>query len=458
MFRIWSRFRQTIFGDDVFPILKNYGTYRRTNLILKKSQFWNENQIKEFQSKQLTNLIHHVYKNVPYYRKIFDNQKLKPPDIKEVVDLRKIPFLTKKIIKDNINLFKAKNYPKNKFHYVSTGGNTGNTLRFYIEKDIWYAIDIAFSINAINRITSSNKGKYVFLRHHLIRSLDGEKFWKYSLFGRWLILSSYHLSEKNLPKYVELIRKFKPKFFIGYPSSISLLVRYMVNKNLEPFEYIKTVICGGENLYDWQRNLIEKKFKCNILDIYGHAERTIFSATCGKSNYHHIYPEYGILELIGKNGKPVTKEGGIGELVGTGFHNKIFPFIRYRTGDLGILTLKKCPCGSNYPLLKEIKGRKQELIVSKSGSLLPITGIFGLVGRRSNNVIESQFYQEKEGEIILKIIKGKEYSNLDERRIKRAFYNRYSNEVDLIIDYVSEIPRSSRGRHLFIIQKLPVDF
>jgi len=162
--------------------------------------------------------------------------------------------------------------------------------------------------------------------------------------------------------------------------------------------------------------------------------------------------------LVKRDGKYVSKEGEIGEIVGTGFYNKIFPFIRYRTGDLGVLSIKKCSCGSNYPLLKKIIGRKQEFVVSKNGSILPLSGIFSLVGKNSNNIILSQFYQEIEGELILKIIKGKKYSDFDEKKIKKAFYDLYSDEIDLVINYVSEIPQNSRGRYQFLIQKLSVNF
>ena len=458
MFGILNKFRLTVFGDEVFPILINIRKYRKMSQFLLKSQFWSKDEIIENQTNRLKKLIEHCNENVPYYKKKFCKINIKPKDMKDISNLQNLPFLTKQDIKDNTNSFRARNYQGHKFENISTGGTTGTPLKFFVEKDIWYVNDMAFNSNAIYQIASSIKGKYVFLRHHLIRSSKKENFWKYTIFGRWLLLSSYHLSEKNMQRYIELIRKFKPKFFIGYPSSISLLASFMNNNSIESFNGIELVICGGENLYDWQNHLIKKKFNCNILNIYGHAERTLFAATCSKSNFHHFYPQYGILELINKEGNCVSKEGEIGEIVGTGFCNNIFPFIRYRTGDLGVLTIKKCSCGRNYPMLKKIQGRKQEFVVSKNGSLLPLSGIFGLVGRNSNNILFSQFYQELQGELILKINKGHKYTDLDEKRIKKAFFNRYTNEIDLVLDYVSGIPQTNNGRHNFLIQKLHIDF
>jgi len=145
MFEIWNQFRKTTFGNNVFPVIMHYGTYRRTYQFLLKSQWWSQSELREYQSKQLSKLIHHSYRNVPYYKKLFDKIRLKPTGIRDVSDLQKIPFLTKQIINENINDFNAKNYPKKKFESITTGGTTGIPLRLYLEKDVWFAKDIAYS-------------------------------------------------------------------------------------------------------------------------------------------------------------------------------------------------------------------------------------------------------------------------------------------------------------------------
>ncbi len=53
-------------------------------------------EIVAFQNKQLRRLISHAYQNVPYYHRLFDQNRIKPKDIQSVADLSMIPVTTKK--------------------------------------------------------------------------------------------------------------------------------------------------------------------------------------------------------------------------------------------------------------------------------------------------------------------------------------------------------------------------
>ena len=68
---------------------------------LQESQWWTRERLEEYQMHQLSRLLHHAYENVPYYRKAFDERGLKPKSIQDFDDLRKLPYLTKEIIRKN---------------------------------------------------------------------------------------------------------------------------------------------------------------------------------------------------------------------------------------------------------------------------------------------------------------------------------------------------------------------
>jgi phenylacetate-CoA ligase len=382
---------------------------------------------------------------------------MKPDDIQGIGDLQKLPFLTKDIIRKNFKNLIAVNYPTKKFQYQTTGGTTGTPLGFYVEKDAWYAEELAYQKIVINRAGYNLRGRFLYLREASIRSSDKDKFWNYVFFGKSLILSSYHMSKENLLKYIEKIRHFKPKFIIAYPSSISLLAGFMKNNNINLSHEIEFILLSGENIYDWQQSLLKEIFQCKILSSYGNAERTAWAASCEKSDYYHFFPEYGIVEFVDKKSRSLKNEGEKGEIVGTGFHNYIFPFIRYKTGDIGIYTNKKCLCGRNYPLLKNIHGRSHQFVVSRTQSYIPISGLYGLVAKSSNNVIDTQLYQDSPGKIVLMIMRSRTYSEIDEQNILSNFQKKFGSEIELIVDYVDDIPRTPRGKHQFLIQKLPID-
>ena len=76
--------------------------FRKTYKFLKKSQWWSSEQLKEYQLQQLNKLLIQAYEHVPYYKKLFDRLNLKPENIRSIQDLQKLPFLTKDIIKENM--------------------------------------------------------------------------------------------------------------------------------------------------------------------------------------------------------------------------------------------------------------------------------------------------------------------------------------------------------------------
>ena len=115
-----------------FRLLFSYKTFRDTYNFLKKSQSWDENRLEEYQFEQLSKLLNHSYENVPYYTRIFDERGLKTSDIQDFKDLRLLPYLTKDLIRNNLQDLKAKNFPENKFEYVTTGGTFRQASRILL--------------------------------------------------------------------------------------------------------------------------------------------------------------------------------------------------------------------------------------------------------------------------------------------------------------------------------------
>ena len=459
-----NRIRERIYNHDsttakALRILPSYKVFREKYKFLQKSQWWSRDQLEEYQLQQLGKLLNNAYENVPYYKKVFDERGLKPKDIQDFKDLQKLPFLTKEIIRDNLNDLKARNYPAEKLEYVTTGGSTGIPLGLYYEKGVSCAIEWAFMKTQWDRVGYHFRDKCVILRGNVVKSADSAKFWERSLFGRWLILSSYHMTDEKLPKYIEKIKKFKPNFIQAYPSTITILARFMRESNIEPFPTVKAILCGSENLYQWQRELLEEVFQCRVFSWYGHSEMAVLAGECEKNNFYHIFPEYGIVELIGKDGKYVTDGNEVGEIVATSLNNFACPLIRYRTMDLAVPSNAKCDCGRNYPLLKKVEGRLQEIVVTKDRRLITLTAlIFAQHFEAFSKVKEMQLMQEEEGELMVRIVKTLQYSENDEQEFLTKMQKAVGNGLDINFEYVDHIPRTETGKYRFLIQKLPIEF
>jgi len=443
---------------SAIPARFRYGkVFWDTYNFLQESQWWSRKKLEEYQMQQLSRLLRHAYENVPYYRRVFDERGLKPNVIQDFNDLRKLPYLTKGIIRENLRDLVARNYPRSKLEYVTTGGSTGIPLGFYWKRDVTDLKEWAFVITLWSRVGFELGNRCVVLRGNVVRSVNKGKFWEYDPLKKDLIISSYHMTDELLPNYIVKIREFRPDFIQAYPSAITILARFMKDNDIKPFPTVKAVLCTSENLYSWQRELLEEVMKCRVWSFYGHAERAALAGECEVSTYYHIQPEYGIVELINKDGNPLTNEDELGEIVATGFNNSAMPFIRYRTMDLAVPANSRCSCGRNYSLMKRIEGRVQELIMSKDGRLIPhVSWIHEAAWK---GIKQIQFVQQKQGEIIFQVVKNTSKSERQiERHILRLYGPKFEGLCEVSLRFVDYIPCTKSGKFRFLVQKLPIDW
>ncbi len=440
----------------VLRLLPVYSVYRETYTLLRESCRWNREKIAAYQTKTLAHLLDHAYENVPYYRRIFQERSLVPEDIMTPADLALLPFLTRADLQNNLPDLKAQNYPESAFEYVTTGGSTGIPVGFYYEKGASRAREWAFMKTQWDRVGYRFTDRCVVLRGHIVGSAKDSIYWEKTLFGRWLLMSSHHMTGETLPAYIDQIRRFKPRFIQGYPSTVVILARYMREHGIEPFPTVRAILCGSENLYPWQRDLLTEAFGCRVFSWYGNSEQTVLAGECEESTRYHIFPEYGIVELIGQDGQPVEEPGAMGEVVSTNLTNYICPLIRYRTMDVAVLGTNSCACGRPYPMLERVEGRLQEFIVTKDHRLISMTAV-NMHSDIFDNVVQFQFHQEMRGMALLRIVRKPGYSDRDTQRILRELNRKFDGNVDVTIRFVDEIPRTRSGKHRFLVQDLPPD-
>ena len=437
-------------------LIPYYRTYRSEYKLIQRSESWDRERIEGYQQTRLNDLLDHAYHNVPYYRRIFEERGLTPADIRSVDELQKLPLLTKDDVRENLEDLKATNYSESDLEYVKTGGSTGKPLEFCYESGVTRAKEWAYMKTQWERVGYSFADKCVVLRGEEV-SAGEDRFWDTTFFGRWLVLSSYHLDDDRLPKYIAKIREFEPRYIQAYPSVISMLARYMNENDVEPFPSVTAVLCGSEPLYSDQRELVEDTLRCRVYSWYGHAERCVLAGECEHDQQrYHVFPQYGITELVGEDGTPIQNGETRGEIVGTGFNNWAMPLIRYRTNDIGRIEDSTCGCGRPYEIIESVDGRVQEMFVDETGRAVPLTGMHSRVGKASGNVKNAQFYQEEEGKVLLRVVTTEAYCENDSENILSKLDTRYDN-IEFEIQPVDDIERTESGKKRFLVQTLPVD-
>ncbi len=420
---------------------------------LEKSQWWPRGKILALQDERLRRLVRYAYKNVPYYRHIFDERSLKPDDIVCSADLVKLPVLTKQIIRKNFDQLKARGFPLKKTVLVRTGGSTGEPLVFYTTKDEQRNWDIAKSRRAQGwwGYKVGDKCALIIKRPH-ISTL--ERFRRF-LEGRTIFIAME--MGHTLPLSVKKLEEFQPKFIAGYPNAIYLVAQFIERRGktkLKP----KAVITVSEQLYDFQKELFRKVFGCETYNVYSAWETKQIGAECSEHSGYHIAAESVIVEIVNGEGGPVPA-GSEGRILITNLHNYAMPLIRYDMGDVGALSALVCPCGRGLPLLSRLSGRTTDFLITKSGSKIPGMAL-DFRPLASAGVEQFQIVQENYGEVIFKIVPTGKYRREHGAELTRKIIVPYKSmlgeDMDIIVKFVDRIPVTREGKRRVVVSKLTV--
>ena len=368
--------------------------------LFSKTQFYTLEELKNFQNLRLQNLLKEVSENVPYYYSLFKSLKLEPSKI-NLDTLSQVPFLTKSIIRTEKKQLLNKKINPERVVPNSTSGSSGEKTLFYSDKDsvlfkgslIWRALnwlDLDFGDKEL-RIWGS--------RFDLQR--DSETFTRLKSFLKnKVVLSSYKLTPDIIESYLKFIQRFKPEQIHAYPSSIYEISKYIIDKKIKPFKP-RVILTSGEQLYPWQRESIENAFDVKVYNFYGCREVNIIAQECKERKGLHVMAENIILEVVNDKGENVFDEEG--EIVVTDLSNYVFPFIRYKILDRGILTKEKCTCGMTLPLLKAVNGRTFDLVKLPNGGSIGAT-FFTHLFREKDGIKDFRIYQDKIDEINIEFI------------------------------------------------------
>jgi phenylacetate-CoA ligase len=102
-----------------------------------------------------------------------------------------------------------------------------------------------------------------------------------------------------------------------------------------------------------------------VANEYGARDAGFIARECPAGSLH-VTAEELIVEIVDDAGWPLPP-GEEGEIVVTNLAGPEFPFIRYRTGDRGVLNAAPCACGRALPVLGHISGRANDGLVSVGG-------------------------------------------------------------------------------------------
>jgi len=419
---------------------------------MEETQWWSSEKIQQLQCDKLNNILSYITTHVPYYKNLFETQGITIESIRSIEDLQKIPFLTKEVIRNNIEDLKSgESHDLSRFN---TGGSSGAPLIFYIgnervSHDVaakwratrWWDVDIGDPEVVV-------WGSPIELGAQDIVRKVRDKMLRTSL------LAAFDMSNEKLDGFIENLVSRRPKMVFGYPSSISYIAAYAEaqGKKLNNIG-VKVVFVTSEKLYDHQRLVIERVFGCKVANGYGGRDAGFIAHECPSGNMH-ITAEDIIVEIIDQQGK-VVPMGQSGEIVVTHLATKMFPFIRYKVGDVGTLTNDKCACGRGLPILEEISGRTTDFIVAKNGSVMHGLALIYIL-RDLPGVTEFKIVQESIDLTRVIISVDDDFLTESTQKIEKKFQERLGKDVTISVEIVDNVPAEKSGKFRYVISKVSV--
>lgn len=307
-----------------------------------------------------------AYTTVPFYMDLLSDYEKDLDDILEK-GIEGIPFIDKNhVIEKGANIISAKYIPKylnNKLMYLKTSGSTGKYMDIFWDKDdfvksmipLWIMRKKYYGIAPTDKMCS-----FYTMQDTSIEDERDEYQEKYSL-----IFSKVNLSAPRLVEIYKKMCEFRPKWLILQPSIAVLLCQCIKKYSLVGLDSVEYVEFNGEILTDEVRKLTKETFKCSVANQYGANEFNSIAYECPYGNMH-VMDSNVYVEVTDKEGKNVIDESG--DICITSLTNNAMPLIRYKIEDIGIISNKKCDCGSCSQIISLMSGRKNDYVLCEDGT------------------------------------------------------------------------------------------
>jgi len=189
-----------------------------------------------------------------------------------------------------------------------------------------------------------------------------------------------------------------------------------------------------------------------LFNLYGQGERLASASECLCHNGLHIFPFYGVVEVVNR-GKPVANGGGTVLL--TTLTNYAMPLIRYEVGDIAEITRNECKCNRTWRMLSKVLGKRREFVTTPKGRVVH-GELLTRVVMENKWIRECQFMQEKDGLLRWRIVPKNDmlvnYNDVAEKLSSLLDGNM------VLIEVVDEIKPTVAGKRPLVVSEVPVQY
>lgn len=429
----------TIFNTKQY-IMRYGGKYKRFRKYYAEIDQMNKYQLKEQVLIKKTSFLSYAKEHSPWYKDL------------ELTNLSNIDVLEKDDIVNHLS--EIKTISEKKGVVSLTGGTTGASMKvIYTKSDLQERFAILDNFRAqygykLGEKTAWFSGKNLISEADITKGLCSH----YDFINKIRFYSTFHINEKNFDIYWKSLNNFKPKFIVGFPSSVYEVCKMADSKGLHLTHKVKVFFPTAETVLPQHREVINRVMGCKLVDQYASSEGAPFILECEAGNMH-IHPLTGIFEVINEDMQPARE----GELLVTSFTTHGTPLIRYRIGDSIKLaaTDKKCNCGSAFPLIEKIEGRSTDYVLSPTHGKVNLGNISNST-KNINGIIKFQVIQRTLEEVQVLIVVSKGFNPSEKSKFIAALVERLGPQVEIIIKIVDDIPTEKSGKFRIVKNNIQI--
>lgn len=343
---------------------------------MKKLQYWNErmetlsrDELAAMQLKGLQWTVKHAWANSEFYHRRLSEANIEPGDIRDLDNIRDLPFLTKDDFRDQypLNMLCMPRSSIREMH-MSSGSTGAAIVMAYTEADLaqWAECMARCQIMA-----GLQPGDAIQVTPTFGLFNGGFGFYHGA---RRAGLFTIPTSSGNTARQIKLMRDFKVRGIGSVVSYATRIIEMLDEKGLD-LPDLEIGIFGAETFSDEMRKRVETRLGIKAFNIYGMTETGGVGTTgmdCEARCGIHVWEDQYITEIVDPETGAPLPDGAVGEVVFTSLTREAIPVIRYRTRDLTrVVSRERCACGRTSLRIDRIEGRCDDMLIVKGVNFFP---------------------------------------------------------------------------------------
>lgn len=417
--------------------------------------YWSAARIARRQARRVRRIVEHAYDSVPFYAQRMRELRIGPRDIRSADDLKALPLIDKGTVRADERQFLSSRVPSEQRRALHTSGSHGGhrgaiwwDARSLLHKLAYLERDRV----VIGRLIGRAMGhRQLFLLPEAAQSFLLREWWnEWTVTPRRLATRVVEPVESAYDTIRDRIRDERPDVVYSYGSFGEHFARWLAARD-ERLDAVRVWCYGGDGMTPPVRALLEERTGAMVYSTYQSSETGRLGFECERRSGWHLNIDLCAVRLVGSDGTTIPA-GAEGEVVVSNLHNRATVLLNYRLGDRGVLADAPCTCGRSLPVLRELRGRRTEVVQLADGREVSGLVLEAQCMGAFTGTLRSQLVPDGPGQVRWRAVlaPGADADALAQR-VCDAVRAHYGDALSATIEPVAEIPLTAQGKLLRVV-------